>query len=840
MKKFFKHFCAVACSAALAVSGLVCVPPEISAEGENYLLSDNKLSDDDKTTSYPGLKELKTGAAYSWLTKECDDANLPDNDSKCEKLQNGNLKGQSNDDAMIGEWRKATFATAVFDLKSSYIINRVDVWSLCGKPGGYIKKMANFTVSVSADGINYTELSTITNTTPSTEYPGGEMVNTSGDFSAQNAKGRYVKVRMNNNKDASWQNVLGEVLIFGQEDPDSSVAEVNTSQLELLLTTVHDYSSTHYTPVSYQTFSDAVSKAEAALTKKESQEEVNTAVSDLEKAIAGLEPSFEQFVLSENKFTSTDQDIYLYPKTKLDTGATYSWITYEPYDAAFSASDPQNSKMTGGTVAGTSGSDLVFGTWQSYKSGAVVFDLKKVYDVSQVDVWSNYYPGYGKMLDFSAAFSTDGETFSEPITFTNHRNTAGYLETGKISVGVKTVGQFEPQKARYVKIVMNPAAGSKQFNLGEIVIYGADNTADKTELNRLIAKGEDCKAYLYTPDSFAVLTAQLEQAKNVAHNDEASKDEVNAACTALSSAISGLVANVKTGILSDNSFASNVDNQQYGSVDIITTGVTYSYGEGTDADIIKIDSKNDKLKNGNVAGTEGKDVTNSKWENSPSKADIIYKFNKLYYINRVDVWSKYVISSRQAVDEFTVSVSINGVDWTEVAKATNESNVAENNNIMVVTKAEFPLSRAKFVKVSIPKGKGAVMFTLGEIVLFGTDAVGEYVKDFDFTELKFTDADGAQLTELNGVTDINIDAVVKNDSAAAKDVTVITGLYNAEGLLVAMDFNTQNIEVGGAGSTYHLKLGGLSGVTEQYRLRVFAWDSLEQCIPLTVVQEFGK
>lgn len=840
MNQFFKHFCAAVSAAALAVSGLTCVPA--GAAEENFLLSGNTLTASDKTL-YGELQELQTGADYSWVSDESTDPDLMSNDSSHTKLQDGQLQTNDSKAIVFGKWSKGLCGTVVFDLKGSYIISQVDVWSSCGKSGSNIKKMADFEVSVSADNSAFTSLGTITNATPSTDYTTYTMVNTSGDFSGNAAaKGRYVKVKMNG-ASASTQNVISEVLIFGREASDIPVQTVDTAELEMLLATVRDYGSAHYTPVSYQAFSEAVSKAEAALEKKESQDAVNTAVSDLETAIAGLERSFEQFVLSENKFTNADQSIY--SQTKLNTGATYSWLTTEPYDAAFSESDAANSKMTGGAVTGMSSSYITYGKWASHKSGAVIFDLKKAYDISQVDVWAYYHAAGGReMSDFSVAFSRDGVSYSEPLTFTNYRNTAGYVQEGESGAAVKTMGQFEPQKAQYVKIIMNPASGANQLNLGEVVILGADSAVDKTELNQLISKVETYSAKLYTAESFAALTEQLERAKSVAQNDDASKSEVDAACAALSSAVSGLVPSVQTGILSDNAFSTAVDTQEYGEAKKITTNVQYRYGEGTDPDIVKNDSKYNILKSGNVAAMDGSYVTTSKWYNTssdPAKADVIYEFDKLYYINRVDLWSLYYNpGNRRAVDEYTVSVSINGVDWTEVASAVNESNIAENNNSMVVTKAEFPLSQAKYVKVSIPKGKGASAFILGEIVLFGAEAVGESIVEFDFTKLNYTDGGGSALTSLQGATEINIEAVVKNNSAAAKEVTVIAGLYDDEGKLTTMNFDTQNIAVGGTGSTYHLALSGLSGVTGQYRLKVFAWEGMSKCVPLAVVQEFGK
>ena len=69
----------------------------------------------------------------------------------------------------------------------------------------------------------------------------------------------------------------------------------------------------------------------------------------------------------------------------------------------------------------------------------------------------------------------------------------------------------------------------------------APEEADKTELKKVIAKAEALDASLYTKDSFAKVTAELEDAIDVDENEDATQEEVDEAVSALEEAISKLV-----------------------------------------------------------------------------------------------------------------------------------------------------------------------------------------------------------------------------------------------------------------------------------------------------------
>ncbi|WPJ94902.1 hypothetical protein SH580_15840 [Coraliomargarita algicola] len=180
------------------------------------------------------------------------------------------------------------------------------------------------------------------------------------------------------------------------------------------------------------------------------------------------------FLLSDNALRATGS--YNTSMLQIDTGASYQWMTQEPFatDSSLIASDEDDANdAVGGQPDLTDGSDIQTDASMVCSSAtglpgtyaAVRFDLKDVYEISEIDVWTladsnSYMDGYEVLL------SNDGSHYTS-LGFTvnaNPRNSDAIVNTW--------TGGVIGQNARYVKIVLHNANDSQQLTVGEIAIWG--------------------------------------------------------------------------------------------------------------------------------------------------------------------------------------------------------------------------------------------------------------------------------------------------------------------------------------------------------------------------------
>ena len=162
---------------------------------------------------------------------------------------------------------------------------------------------------------------------------------------------------------------------------------------------------------------------------------------------------------------------------RLDTRATVSWITNgvfasHPQYVATALDAHGRSRLLNGNVSGD-GNAMVFGAWGAgRKKASFVVDLKSLFLVSKVTLWSAEQQGLRGCANFSVALSRDGTTFTE---LAKHENPADYdvPQKGKAVVCSPLDCALEkPAVARYVRIVAEQHPGRHQMVLGEIAVWG--------------------------------------------------------------------------------------------------------------------------------------------------------------------------------------------------------------------------------------------------------------------------------------------------------------------------------------------------------------------------------
>lgn len=184
----------------------------------------------------------------------------------------------------------------------------------------------------------------------------------------------------------------------------------------------------------------------------------------------------EQALLSGNMLRADGP--YGLSTPKLDTKASYQWGTDQPFptEPGLIASDNEAAAKqdgAGGAPDLTDGSGLEeaayyvasSATGAQGKYGTVTFDLKDMYQVGQIDVWTK--ADSTRFMDgFEVLASTDGiNYFSLGYTANPNSRYAGAM--------VKTAAYgLSGMNARYLRIILHNALDSDQLIAGEIAVWG--------------------------------------------------------------------------------------------------------------------------------------------------------------------------------------------------------------------------------------------------------------------------------------------------------------------------------------------------------------------------------
>ena len=162
---------------------------------------------------------------------------------------------------------------------------------------------------------------------------------------------------------------------------------------------------------------------------------------------------------------------------RIDTKATVAWVTNgvfasHPQYVATALDARGRSRLLNGNVFGD-GNAMVFGAWGAgRKKASFVVDLKSLFLVDKITLWSAEQRGLRGCASFSVALSRDGTTFTE---LAKHENPADYDVPQKGNAVVCSpldCALEKPSVARYVRIVAEQHPGRHQMVLGEVAVWG--------------------------------------------------------------------------------------------------------------------------------------------------------------------------------------------------------------------------------------------------------------------------------------------------------------------------------------------------------------------------------
>ncbi|MBE7045340.1 MAG: hypothetical protein E7397_07395 [Ruminococcaceae bacterium] len=179
----------------------------------------------------------------------------------------------------------------------------------------------------------------------------------------------------------------------------------------------------------------------------------------------------------------------------LETGATYSWNSGSDGDVIknekFNESTGRG-KLQTGSINSVSGDTDIWSTWNRKATATATFDLKDVYWVSQVDVWSSSARNAGQAENFAQTGVVNvkiGETLE------NMRSLPAAQAAVPTDKEMELAGTYWPSyasvslsatKARYVEVTYSTQEGMRvpQFIAKEVAIFGylekpVDDSADE-------------------------------------------------------------------------------------------------------------------------------------------------------------------------------------------------------------------------------------------------------------------------------------------------------------------------------------------------------------------------
>tara|TARA_R100000027_G_scaffold369_2_gene441 strand:+ start:409 stop:3672 length:3264 start_codon:yes stop_codon:yes gene_type:complete len=378
--------------------------PLIPPLGASTILSGNSFSSSEDFQNYGSFEDYSTprpGVTYTYQDPVYTGGDEVTNDPNNLKLLSGDLA--SIDPAEMVYLGNTSGITLVSTVFDLGVECDVEAIDtwVLGGAGTQIKKV---TSAISSDGVSFSSFGSSI-----VPYPSTETIIPATHSPSQSKSGRYVKVSIEERPldylgNWSYTASLGEVVIIGRApDPEGPIA-----------------------------------------------------------------------LLSDNHLHPTGT--YNTSMLSINTGATYTWQTSQPFSTDSSLINSDNDDTNdglGGHADLTDGSDLQTGapfvssssTGFEGQYATVRFDLKEIYDIGEIDVWTiadstRYMDGYEVQI------STNGTDYTS-LGYTanpNSRSTNGMANT--LTSGITG------KNARYVKIILHNANDSTQLVIGEIAVWG--------------------------------------------------------------------------------------------------------------------------------------------------------------------------------------------------------------------------------------------------------------------------------------------------------------------------------------------------------------------------------
>lgn len=502
----------------LAIASVTSILPAYAAGTDNskdgfYCFTDNKWSDEDKSIyAEKGIEfeQYETGASYSWLDG-CD-AGILETDPECSKLTDGGLSSNSGSRVINSEWKKKGKGTALFDLKNTYWVSRIDAWSYSTSTS----QVGEVKFRVGEDLNNMKDLPSAMSSKPTQEEAGGSYLSYAGiDFNA--VKARYVEITYSTDADAAQKLIAAEAAVFGYlekpaEDDTIFEEEILTEEKELFsqeepefnehntyiadLGSVYEVTKTELTQ--YNSRVNGLENYEVWLSSDGRNymhigeaEPTNTLVYGLDtinyEITAKMYARYVKFVT--NKLSGRDgvmvSDIKIFGREealqqRIDTEAEYTYYTQHPYQTAddIRVADRECKKLMDGDTQTTISTKEAWAT--------VVVDLKDAYQIGDVNIYS-LADSESFMEGCEIRYSLDGSKYFTYTYYVNHNEKNGGIVKNSFS-------GMPGRNARFLKIIMQ--SSKKNMAISEIEINGYPVEAARTKSLKRVPLRVEMKNYL--------------------------------------------------------------------------------------------------------------------------------------------------------------------------------------------------------------------------------------------------------------------------------------------------------------------------------------------------------
>ena len=162
---------------------------------------------------------------------------------------------------------------------------------------------------------------------------------------------------------------------------------------------------------------------------------------------------------------------------RIDTGASIAWITEgafasNPHFVATALDAAGRSRLLNGHTHGD-GNAMVFGKWGAGRQKAsFVVDLKSLFLVRKVTLWSAEEKAIRGCESFTVALSRDGTNFTQLAQHVNPVDFAAGQGGPHFTCSPLDCELENPAVARYVRIVAAQHPGRHQMVLGEVAVWG--------------------------------------------------------------------------------------------------------------------------------------------------------------------------------------------------------------------------------------------------------------------------------------------------------------------------------------------------------------------------------
>lgn len=457
----------------------------------------------------------------------------------------------------------------------------------------------------------------------------------------------------------------------------------------------------------------------------------------------------EKKVLSENRFQDYDKAWYAEKGenlTFLSTGASYSWTADSNSQIIKNDSFDSGREMTGGNINNHASEYVTDSLWDNGTPAIAVFDLKDVYSIERVDIFSTSTKT-NQLGEIKIAISEDGINYTDAGTWQGTVPNA--LDNNGQAVGY-TQCDVRGMNARYVSIsckkTQTTISGEHcyQMVLGEMVIFGGEKKVinpstgnvtftDETGEKLFTLRGADkifSKAEVTDQDAVLISGCYSSDGRlNKVFVKSGKFEAIGKPYT--------LEQELSANDLPEGTYAKTFVFNSLGDIRPLAEAESLAHTDITKAALVSSKTSGYKMLSGAEWVTSGDtptaeaflgneerlfdDDTNTSISSAGGEyANIKLHFNSVVQVEKISLYANTALNSD--VGSYDVYASTDGVNYEYIASA---SNSLAGLGLGIVLPVDLQISGVVYandIKIVAKKLSGAAVMELSEIEVFGKPA----------------------------------------------------------------------------------------------------------------------